>query len=225
MDIKDRIAKVLALANSPNENEAKAALLKARELMAKYKLRPEEIGDRKKEKKVIRRVTEVTCTKMTDPWIILLSSVIAEHYCCVAYRNHAKRAKVSTVGFIGLEDDFAVCEKIFLYAVDCVKSQAAKLAADRLVPSSQRREMANTYGWGFCVGLKAAFEKQQQENQEWGLVLAIPSEVSDAVSEMGKPQPYCRASFVSKEMAQAGYSAGFEFDPHSRLESSGGACE
>lgn len=43
IDIKDKIAKLLALADSPNEHEAKAALLKARELMAEHKLRPEEI--------------------------------------------------------------------------------------------------------------------------------------------------------------------------------------
>lgn len=42
-DVKDKIAKLLALAESPNENEAKAALLRARELMAEHKLRPEEI--------------------------------------------------------------------------------------------------------------------------------------------------------------------------------------
>ena len=40
-NIKGKIAKLLALAESPNENEAKAALLKARELMAEHKLRPE----------------------------------------------------------------------------------------------------------------------------------------------------------------------------------------
>lgn len=34
VDIKDKISKLLALADSPNENEARAALLKARELMA-----------------------------------------------------------------------------------------------------------------------------------------------------------------------------------------------
>lgn len=42
-DIRDKIAKLLALADSPSEAEARAALLKARELMAKHKLRPEEI--------------------------------------------------------------------------------------------------------------------------------------------------------------------------------------
>lgn len=35
--IKEKIQKLLALASSPNENEAKAALLKAKELMAKNK--------------------------------------------------------------------------------------------------------------------------------------------------------------------------------------------
>ena len=37
-DYKDKIRKLLALAQSPVEAEAKAALLKARELMAKHKL-------------------------------------------------------------------------------------------------------------------------------------------------------------------------------------------
>ena len=38
MDYKDKIRKLLALAESPNEHEAKAALLKARQLMAEHKL-------------------------------------------------------------------------------------------------------------------------------------------------------------------------------------------
>lgn len=38
MDYRDKIKKFLALAESPNESEAKAALLKARELMAEHKL-------------------------------------------------------------------------------------------------------------------------------------------------------------------------------------------
>ena len=43
MDVKDKIAKLLALAgNNPSQEEAKAALLRARELMAEHKLRPEE---------------------------------------------------------------------------------------------------------------------------------------------------------------------------------------
>ena len=38
MDIEKKIRKLLALSESPNEFEAQAALLKARQLMAEYKL-------------------------------------------------------------------------------------------------------------------------------------------------------------------------------------------
>lgn len=72
MDVKDKIAKLLALADSSNEHEARAALLKARELMAENKLRPDDIK-RTKDMKVIRRVLDITCTKMTNPWAVELA--------------------------------------------------------------------------------------------------------------------------------------------------------
>ena len=75
MDIKDKIAKLLALGKSPNENEAKAALLKARELMAEYKLRPEEI-QKTENVKVMRESLGLTCTKMTDSWLSMLCTII-----------------------------------------------------------------------------------------------------------------------------------------------------
>lgn len=37
-DYRKKIEKLLALSSSPNEHEAKAALLKARQLMAEHKL-------------------------------------------------------------------------------------------------------------------------------------------------------------------------------------------
>ena len=60
-DIRDKIAKLLALADSPSEAEARAALLKARELMAKHKLRPEEIK-KAENVKVIKETIGVSCT-------------------------------------------------------------------------------------------------------------------------------------------------------------------
>ena len=41
--ITEKIARLLALAESPYEAEAQAALLRARRLMAEHKLRPEDI--------------------------------------------------------------------------------------------------------------------------------------------------------------------------------------
>ena len=59
-DIKEKIRNLLALAESPEENEAKAALLKARELMAKHKLTEAELGEAKKQA-VKNVLTDVTC--------------------------------------------------------------------------------------------------------------------------------------------------------------------
>lgn len=222
MDIKDRVSKLLALAGSPNEHEAKAAILKARELMVKYKLRPEEFEDEpRKAMKVVKRETNVTCTKMTGPWIPPLAATIAENYCCKSFRRHKSGAKASSVGFIGMEDDLGVCEEIFRYAVDCVKSESARLIVGLSVSASRRRELTNTFGFGFCEGLKDSFKKQTEEHQEWGLVLVTPTEVQSLADAIGKPQIYAAATCASRTVARAGYAAGLKFDPHSRLRGEG----
>ena len=75
-DIRDKIAKLLSLADSSNENEARAALLKARALMAQHKLCPEDIK-REERSGVIVQTVGVSCTKMTDSWAVELAAVIA----------------------------------------------------------------------------------------------------------------------------------------------------
>ena len=171
-DIKDKISKLLALAESPNENEAKMALLKARELMAQYKLTPEEITREKRE------VLGIKCTKMTNDWIPTLASVIASHYCCKAYLYREQYSKTSQIGLIGLEDDFDICKKIILYAVECVLSGTRRIVKNPYEPAGRYRKNCNAYGWGFAKGLREAYEKQAEQHQEWGLVMSVPSAVT-----------------------------------------------
>lgn len=188
--IKEKIAKLLALAASPNEKEAREALLKARELMAKHKLQPEECQERQSVK-VVKQTVGMECTQMTDTWVPELAAIVGERYCCKAYRQHVKGAKKVTMGFIGQEDDFEVCRRIYLYACQCVKARCEGIRArERGRSATELREMCNAFGWGFCSGLEDAFRQQQQEHQEWGLVLALPQAVKDVVSRMGAPTTY-----------------------------------
>ena len=76
MDIEKKIRKLLALSESPNEFEAQAALLKARQLMAEYKLTEAELHEGNKKVKTIK--TSISCTKQTNFWIFTLSTVIGE---------------------------------------------------------------------------------------------------------------------------------------------------
>ena len=157
--ITEKIAKLLALAESPYEEEAKAALLQARRLMAEHKLMPEDI-EPQENKKVVQECVGVTCTKLSSPWTVYLSTLIAAHYCCRPYRSHAHGSKVSEIGFIGMEDDFKLCKLAFLYAYDCVASRCRQIRTQKEYSAKTLREMCNSYGWGFCRGLSAAFQKQ-----------------------------------------------------------------
>lgn len=219
-NIKDKIAKLLALAESPNENEAKLALLKARELMAEYKLRPDEIK-REKGEKVVRDILDIICTAMTNPWAAALVQVVAEHYCCRAYLNKSRPgSRTAAVGLVGLEDDFEIAKRISIYAYDCVmsaiKRDIRKTPGD---PPGTYREKCNAYGWGFVLGVKEAFEKQDEEKQEWGLVMVVPKAVDESMSDMGKAKAFGRVETGHSEYGVRGYRDGTKFDPTNRLES------
>ena len=221
MAINDKIAKLLALAgNNPNEAEAKAAILKAHELMAEYKLRPEDCEIVRKEK-VIKSEVGVTCSARLYAWGCNLSAIIAEHYCCIAYRNHAKYRQEQRIGFIGLESDFEICSRIFRYAFDCVKSTSDEIFnTDKdIYPGDVRRKAAEAYGWGFCAGLSQALKAQNEKHQEWGLVMVVPQAVKDAQNGM-KHSSYGRArvdSYTERAATARGYADGCKFDPASKL--------
>lgn len=218
--IKEKIAKLLALSSSPNEKEAQAALLKARELMAKHKLTAEECQEGQTAK-VIRQTVGVECTKQTNPWAVSLGGIISKRYCCRVYRQHAKGAKKVTVGFVGLEDDFEICRRIFLYAYQCVEARCTRIRVRKRDRGGKEvREMCNAFGWGFCYGLEAAFQEQEKEHQEWGLVLAVPQAVEDVINKMSKPTSFGSVSVDGwrAKYANAGYAEGRKFVPRQQLE-------
>lgn len=222
--VKEKVAKLLALSGSPNEKEAQEAMLKARELMAKHKLSPEECQGQSGAK-VVMRTVGIECTKMTDPWAVQLGAVIGRRYCCEVYRGIPHPgSKKTIVGFVGLEDDFEVCSRVYRYAYECVQSWCRRNRALRKSEYSGKelREMCNAYGWGFWRGLEAAFAEQDQEHQEWALVLSLPRVVQEAVDKMGKRSSYGKADLNGwrARYANAGYAEGKKFAPERQLEAS-----
>lgn len=221
-DYKDKIRKLLALAESPVEAEAKAALLKARQLMAEHKLREEDCFEPEK-LKVKKALVGITCTKRLNGWIVDLSAIIAESYCCKAWRSKRRGMQTVEIGFIGFEDDFEVCERIFKYAVDCVLSRCKTIRKEYrdIYTGKHLGKMCDAYGYGFVSGVSEAFARQTQENQEWGLVLVIPQEVKDKVAEMGEGSVFKEVAAPEHmseiEAMREGYEDGQEFDPTKRL--------
>lgn len=221
-DYKQKIRKLLALAESPNENEAMVALLKARSLMAEHKISEKDLQDLPQQS-VIRVKSKHAATKQVNPWILSLSAVIGEHYCCQAFRTHYKRSRTYYVGFIGFREDAEMCNAIFNYAVDCVKSNIAKTEKDMqqyFIPTVDIRRYCNSYGYGFTDGLCRAYEKQNKDNpQEFGLMLTIPKEVQEASQDLGHKEFKSNAeNEIDAHAFWDGYKDGESFDPSRRVE-------
>lgn len=174
-DYMEKIRNLLALAESPNEYEARDALLKARRIMAKHRITEKELGIERGES-VIRKMTGITYSMRRDPWVYTLGKVIAENHCCRNFQIREKRKQSAEIGFIGFAEDVSVCMEIFQYAVDCVRSVTKRLRKKSIIT-------ADGYGFGFADGLKAVYQKQQTE-EGWGLVLVVPEDADKQIAAM-----------------------------------------
>lgn len=222
MDYKERIRKLLALAKSPEENEARAALLKARALMAKHKLTEAEFAEVQTQaaRAVKKCATSVTFSMRRSPWTNSLASVIGENYCCQAYFTHSKGKKTYTIDFVGLEDDMEICLTIFQYALDCVLSKNKRIRKEwKGYPARYVNSLCDGYGYGFVSGLRKAFDQQKEEHAtEWGLVLTTPKEVTDVTKGFKHRNLYSQAAGqIDRGEYQTGYADGSKFDPTRRI--------
>lgn len=220
MDYRAKIRKLLALAESPNEGEAQAAMLKARELMAEHKLSEADcLGEGSQN--IIRFRTKFSCTKQTNPWMVSLMGVISSAYRCLPMVSRASGGKTYTIGIIGFEEDVSLCDELFAYAVRCIEDRNKKMAAELEkigAPAKYIRQVKNSYGYGFTIGLHEAIEKQNGQNQEWGLVLKTPNEVKKSVSDMAQQGFESRAADeISKSDYLDGYQDGKQFTTRSVL--------
>lgn len=200
---KEKIKKLLALAGSNNEHEAKAAMLKAREIMGRYKLTEadlEEKGNRKI--KIVH--TGIIFTSRANFWVGNLKEVIAENYCCTTAIDLVTRQKME-VCFIGFEDDVEICEEVFRYAVDTVQYYTKQIKKKKHLSAMEIRSECLSYGIGFAEGCEEAFTDQGEEN--WGLVMVVPQEVKDEAARIS-----CGTRKVSTRCGknQEQYSKGFE---------------
>lgn len=220
-DVKKKIKKLLALSESDNEHEAKSALLKAKKLMAVHKMAEFDLED--DGKNVVRIKTEFTCSKRREAWMIPLSIIIAKNFCCKSYKIQPYKKQTATVCFIGFEEDVHVCEEIFRYAVDCIRSGINDLKKSSAEYSrGYCKRLCDGYGFGYTYGIEEAFETQKgQDETGWGLVMVVPQEVTNETDKM-KHEKFKPA--VMKQMSADGYTKekeeGRKFNPGTKLTGS-----
>lgn len=239
-EYREKIRKLLSLAQSSNEHEAKAALLKARALMAEHKISEAEVMDAEKNVVTVR-INRIFSEK-NDGWVAVLANVIGDYHCCKSAFNGSPWSDAITPCFIGFEEDANVCKEIFEYAVDFVirmgeinrtplrpgGNDPTRDLIDILLWKNCSGNSVNEFGIGFAEGLKQLYDEQKsaktgiKEDEEFALVMQIPKEVEDATKGMEERSVSIGVNPSSRNYA-AGLEAGRSFQTHAALK--GGTSE
>lgn len=184
-DIREKIKKLLALATSPNENEARDALLKAKELMAKNKLSEEDFEDKDLTLKHVKCSDVKWTTDSGNIWMVELCKILCENYCCTCGWYTPSGTRTHVLVITGIGDDVQVCKSVIEYATGFVTSRIKILQRKGTRDS---KAVSESYAEGFIAGLEEAFAEQKEQHQEWGLVVVKPQEVQDYEKSMGSKQ-------------------------------------
>lgn len=232
-DYLEKIEKLLRLAESPVEAEAQAALLKARELMAKHKIEMNELDvSDSKSQEVVWEYTTIYYGGRKDPWIGDVAGVIAKNMACRVVRAHqGYRSQSYGVTFVGFKEDVAICRKAFEYAVSFIQYHITEEIAKPMMKemhvdyrTKYINQHANSYGKGFAAGLEDKF-KDQWKNEEgsdssddtattYEVALVVPKEVNEEVDgrTIKAYTSYVSDRFVYSSSYNKGREEGYQFD-------------
>ena len=217
--VKEKIQKLLSLATSPNENEAKAALLKAKELMAKHKLSESDFeSEDQKLKKYLCEDIRWT-TDSGEIWMTSLCKIICDNYCCSSSWSFVKGHRTYTLVIVGVGDDADICKDVVGYAVGFVRSAIKGL--QKKYRRQDPKAISNSYAQGFVTGLEMAFEEQKEDHPEWGLVVVKTEEVNEYEKGLGNKNVKTKKSDFDPLAYLRGQADGKNFNPHKVID---GTC-
>ena len=213
MDILDRIEKLLRLSESPNAHEAEAALLKAREMMARHKLGTADFP-REPSLKVVRKKTEFSFGSLLRPWMVELSQSMAKNYCCLTYVLQTRGSQCMHIGLTGFEEDVRICIVMMRYVLNCIDgwSETLRDLCEGLYSIEDMERICNSYALGFIRGVGTAYERQSASHEEWGLALVPPEEARVLLSVISKVEWKEKVQALPN-LYQEGFRDGIAFEP------------
>lgn len=182
---KQKIRKLLDMADRGSEYEAKVAMTKAQKLMMEYKL---ELSDfQKQEAKITHRETMLYYTAYRNTYRQVLVDSLEELYCCTHYVLTKKGSKKHYIVLSGWETDTEILEDVLHFADACIDDWFKKFKKKEGWKYSNEylNALKNEYGAGFAAGIRQLLEKQIREmKEEWGLVPVVPAEAKDFVASL-----------------------------------------
>lgn len=217
MDIRDKIKKLLALATSPNENEAKAALLKAKKLMMEHKISETEVQDLNEQELIHLQCDDIRWTTDSgEIWITSLVDLIADNHLCSCSWMTRKGTRTHILYIHGLGTDVELCKSVIEYAVGFVRGRI-KIEQRRRI-TSDPKAVAASYARGFILGMELMYDEQKDEHPEWGLVVSKPQEVDEYMKTLGERNVRTRKTEFDPLAYMVGQNDGRQFNAQRVLE-------
>lgn len=224
----EKIASALALAqNAGTPGEAQAALLAAQRLMVRHGIDQSTVAAYQEQSAVQPLDIEAESAARLAEWKLRLADLIADNFRCKMYYFRGEG-----IHLLGMPADVSVAVIVYRIAVATLtrqvgaymRSPAARPIFWTFMDTAQRRKrrIAQRADWinGFIHGLAAQFSAQV-EREKWGLVIATPAPVTEALAQLGTQEGGgSKAEYGTDYQAHAaGFRAGQTFDaaPHSKI--------
>lgn len=213
---KQKIVKLLALANDANDEESMSALAKAQELMLQHNIDEEDVFSYKQEQKTETVINTIIYEGRPQKWLYRLALIIAKNF---RVRYYYVPGPPIELHFVGIKSDVQIAQITFEYA----RGSASYCARQFLqLPEIRRKykrkwQLKQDYLEGYLRGLTETFKKQVLTNG-YELALQVPEVVETAVEKIGLvPGKDTSHDVKDREAFYSGYADGVRFTDKERL--------
>ena len=221
MDYKEKIKKLLALAVDADDHEAKQALLKAREIMAREKLSENDLkdGDENSSEIVQVELRDIQFSTRKNAWVSTLCSVLACYFPVCIFASRCKGKMTNHVRVGGFSDDVEVVAAIIRYVYDSVEMWTKNIARENKISKGAfYSKIKKSFGYGFSVGMNTAYEEQNEQHQNWELALSAP-DVSSVIQSTGQyEEKKPPIDDIIPSVFSAGTAEGYNYATTKRLQ-------
>jgi hypothetical protein len=213
---KQKIVKLLALANDANDEESMSALAKAQELMLQHNIDESEVFSYKQEQKSEAVINTIIYQGRPQKWLYRLASIIAENF-----RVHTYYVSGSPIElrFVGIESDAQIAQITFEYARGSAGYCARQFLQQPEIKRKYKRkwQLKQDYIEGYLVGLSKTYRNQVRTNG-FEIALQVPEIVIEEVKRMGLVHGKDTSHQAkNNEAFYSGYAEGIRFTNKERL--------
>lgn len=167
--IVEKIVNLMKRAEGHDDAESQSSIALAQRLMLKHNISIEEVKQQSERSEI--RQSHLLMRRVLW-WQKMLAANVADHFRCKVMLGH------DGLYFVGMNDDADICRAVYEGAVSHIKYRRSQM-------KDATKKEKRSFILGFMVGLDEKLEEQKkyQVTEEMSLMLLVPREVTDYVSQ------------------------------------------